>query len=78
MIDWFVVYLHRDAVFGRYSRLKQQSKQRIKKLHDSRKLQQFLQEMTEVSIISWVSNLIKLHVYIDPGILKSLQLCEIK
>ncbi len=38
----------RDAVFTRYSRLKQQSKQRMKKLHDSKQLQLFLQEITEV------------------------------
>lgn len=47
------IITRRDAVFGRYSRLKQQSKQRTKKLHDSRKLQQFLQEVTEVE--AWIA-----------------------
>lgn len=40
----------RDAVLGRYSRLKQLSQQRMKKLHDSHNLQKFLQEITEVTL----------------------------
>ena len=44
-----VVLLCRDAVLGRYNRLKQLSLQRMKKLQDSSKLQVFLQEVTEAS-----------------------------
>lgn len=43
------IITRRDAVFGRYGRLKNMSQQRMKKLQDSLQLQLFLQEVTEVS-----------------------------
>lgn len=44
------IITRRDTVLGRYSHLKMLSQQRMVKLQDSLKLQQFLQEVAEVGL----------------------------